>query len=405
MNIKIAARSVFRNKRRTTITLLSIVFGCVAIIVFGGFVDYSMWGLRESTIHSRLGHLQVYKEGFSEKGGTNPLAYSIEDYPKIKSIIEAQDHVDFVTSRLDFSGLIGGDENSVICVGKGVEPEKEKELGVTVSMVEGEELSSEAMDEGIVGKGLAGGLGVKVGDYLTILTSTAEGALNAIDFKLRGIFRTGVKEYDDVAVMVPMELAKTLLYTEDVQSIVVVLDETENTDLVADNLRREFSQANLDLEIKTWSDLATFYHQVVQLYQGIFWVVKLIILIIVIFSIANTMTMSVFERIREIGTIRAMGTKRRGVLSLFLMEGLILGVLGGTLGVVFGIATAKLLSIKGIYIPPPPTMTEGYTTLINIVPQDLIFVFCLAVGTSLISSIYPAFKAARLKVVDALRYI
>jgi len=405
MNIKIATRSVFRNKRRTTITLLSIIFGCVAIIVFGGFVDYSMWGLRESTIHSRLGHLQVYKKGFSEKGGTNPLAYTIQDYPKIKSIIEAQDHVDFVTSRLGFSGLIGGDENSVICVGKGVEPKKEKELGVTVGMVEGEELSSEAMDEGIVGKGLAEGLGVKVGDYLTILTSTAEGALNAIDFKLRGIFRTGVKEYDDVAVMVPMELAKTLLYTEDVQSIVVVLDETENTDLVADNLRREFSQANLDLEIKTWSDLATFYHQVVQLYQGIFWVVKIIILIIVIFSIANTMTMSVFERIREIGTIRAMGTKRRGVLSLFLMEGLILGVLGGTLGVIFGIATAKLLSIKGIYIPPPPTMTEGYTALINIVPQDLIFVFCLAVGTSLISSIYPAFKAARLKVVDALRYI
>ncbi len=405
MNIKIAARSVFRNKRRTVITLLSIIFGCVAIIVFGGFVDYSMWGLRESTIHSRLGHLQVYKAGYSEKGGTNPLAYTIEDYPRIRSIIEAQDHVDFVTSRLEFSGLIGGAENSVICVGKGVEPEKERELGMTVSIVEGKDLSSEEPEEGIIGKGLAEGLGVKIDDYLTILTSTAEGALNAVDLKLRGIFRTGVKEYDDVAVMVPMELAKTLLYTENVQSIVVVLDETENTDLVADNLRKEFSQANLDLEIKTWSDLATFYHQVVQLYGGIFWVVRLIILIIVIFSIANTMTMSVFERMREIGTIRAMGTKRRGVLSLFLMEGLILGALGGALGLVFGIIAAKLLSIKGIYIPPPPTMTEGYTALINIVPKDLIFAFSLAVGTSLVSSIYPAFKAARLKVVDALRYI
>lgn len=405
MNIKIAARSVFRNKRRTVITLLSIIFGCVAIIVFGGFVDYSMWGLRESTIHSRLGHLQVYKAGYSEKGGTNPLAYTIEDYPRIRSIIEDEDHVDFVTSRLEFSGLIGGAENSVICVGKGVEPEKERELGITVSIVEGEDLSSEEPEEGIIGKGLAEGLGVKIDDYLTILTSTAEGALNAVDLKLRGIFRTGVKEYDDVAVMVPMELAKTLLYTENVQSIVVVLDETENTDLVADNLRKEFSQANLDLEIKTWSDLATFYHQVVQLYGGIFWVVRFIILIIVIFSIANTMTMSVFERMREIGTIRAMGTKRRGVLSLFLMEGLILGALGGALGLVFGIIAAKLLSIKGIYIPPPPTMTEGYTALINVVPKDLIFAFSLAVGTSLVSSIYPAFKAARLKVVDALRYI
>ena len=405
MNIKIAARSVFRNKRRTVITLLSIIFGCVAIIVFGGFVDYSMWGLRESTIHSRLGHLQVYKAGYSEKGGTNPLAYTIEDYPRIRSIIEDEDHVDFVTSRLEFSGLIGGAENSVICVGKGVEPEKERELGITVSIVEGEDLSSEEPEEGIIGKGLAEGLGVNIDDYLTILTSTAEGALNAVDLKLRGIFRTGVKEYDDVAVMVPMELAKTLLYTENVQSIVVVLDKTENTDLVADNLRKEFSQANLDLEIKTWSDLATFYHQVVQLYGGIFWVVRLIILIIVIFSIANTMTMSVFERMREIGTIRAMGTKRRGVLSLFLMEGLILGALGGALGLAFGIIAAKLISIKGIYIPPPPTMTEGYTALINIVPKDLIFAFSLAVGTSLVSSIYPAFKAARLKVVDALRYI
>lgn len=405
MNIKIAARSVFRNKRRTIITLLSIIFGCVAIIVFGGFVDYSMWGLRESTIHSRLGHLQVYRAGYSEKGGTNPLAYTIEDYPRIRSIIEDEDHVDFVTSRLEFSGLIGGAENSVICVGKGVEPEKERELGLAVSIVEGKDLTSERLEEGIIGKGLAEGLGVNIDDYLTILTSTAEGALNAVDLKLRGIFRTGVKEYDDVAVMVPMELAKALLYTENVQSIVVVLDKTENTDLVADNLRKEFGQANLDLEIKTWSDLATFYHQVVQLYGGIFWVVRLIILIIVIFSIANTMTMSVFERMREIGTIRAMGTKRRGVLSLFLMEGLILGALGGALGLAFGIIAAKLISIKGIYIPPPPTMTEGYTALINIVPKDLIFAFSLAVGTSLVSSIYPAFKAARLKVVDALRYI
>lgn len=405
MNIKIAARSVFRNKRRTIITLLSIIFGCVAIIVFGGFVDYSMWGLRESTIHSRLGHLQVYRAGYSEKGGTNPLAYTIEDYPRIRSIIEDEDHVDFVTSRLEFSGLIAGAENSVICVGKGVEPEKERELGLTVSIVEGKDLTSERLEEGIIGKGLAEGLGVNIDDYLTILTSTAEGALNAVDLKLRGIFRTGVKEYDDVAVMVPMELAKALLYTENVQSIVVVLDKTENTDLVADNLRKEFGQANLDLEIKTWSDLATFYHQVVQLYGGIFWVVRLIILIIVIFSIANTMTMSVFERMREIGTIRAMGTKRRGVLSLFLMEGLILGALGGALGLAFGIIAAKLISIKGIYIPPPPTMTEGYTALINIVPKDLIFAFSLAVGTSLVSSIYPAFKAARLKVVDALRYI
>lgn len=405
MKIKIAARSVFRNRRRTVITLLSIIFGCVAIIVFGGFVDYSMWGLREGTIHSRLGHLQVYRKGYFEKGGTNPLAYTIEDYPRVRSIIESEEHVDFVTSRLEFSGLIAGTESSVICVGKGVEPEKERELGMAVAIVEGEDLSSEKLEEGIIGKGLADGLGVKIGDYLTILTSTAEGALNAVDFKLRGIFQTGVKEYDDVAVMVPMELGKALLYTENVQSIVIVLDETENTDLVADNLEKKFSQANLDLEIKTWSDLATFYHQVVQLYGGIFWVVRLIILIIVIFSIANTMTMSVFERMREIGTIRAMGTKRRGVLSLFLMEGLILGALGGTLGVVFGIVAAKLISIKGIYIPPPPTMTEGYTALINIVPKDLIFAFCLAVGTSLISSIYPAFKAARLKVVDALRYI
>jgi len=405
MNVRIAARSVFRNKRRTVITLLSIIFGCMAIIVFGGFVDYSMWGLRESTIHSRLGHLQVYKAGYSEKGGTNPLAYTIEDYPRIKAIIEDEDHVDFVTSRLEFSGLIGGAESSVICLGKGVEPEKERELGMSVSIVEGKDLTSERLEEGIIGKGLAEGLGVKIDDYLTILTSTAEGALNAVDFKLRGIFRTGVKEYDDVAVMVPMELAKTLLYTENVQSIVVVLDETENTDLVADNLEKKFSQANLDLEIKTWSDLATFYHQVVQLYGGIFWVVRFIILVIVIFSIANTMTMSVFERMREIGTIRAMGTKRRGVLSLFIMEGLILGALGGALGLAFGTIAAKLLSIKGIYIPPPPTFTEGYTALINVVPKDLIFAFCLAVGTALVSSIYPAFKAARLKVVDALRYI
>ncbi|MBU0701904.1 FtsX-like permease family protein [bacterium] len=183
----------------------------------------------------------------------------------------------------------------------------------------------------------------------------------------------------------------------------LLLDKTEHTQEVTQQLNLLFKEKGLDLELKTWSELAPFYQAVVRLYNGMFGVVKVIIAILVLFSIANTMTMSVFERVKEIGTLRAIGTKKSGILKLFLWEGFLIGIIGAVLGIITGILVAQGINLcGGIYISPPPGMTTGYNALILIVPGVLLYSFLSTVVISTISSLYPALRATRLSIVESL---
>jgi len=324
----------------------------------------------------------------------------------VKSVILSVPHVVYVTPRLGFSGLVSTGETTTSCIGLGVDPEKETELSSAVSIISGVSLGGADGDGAILGKGLASGMGVKVGDYLTVLSTTPEGSINGMEVKVRGIFESMAKEFDDRAMKAPLKNVQEMLGMEDeVQSLVVMLDKTENTEWVKMQLLTLFQEKGLDLEIKTWSDLAHFYHGVVNMFTRFFNVITLIISIIVILGIANTMTMAIFERTREIGTIMAMGTKRWEVLTLFILEGLILGLLGGGIGLGLGVVLAKVISAVGIPMPPPPGSTRGFIATFNVVPHVLFRAFRLAVLTALLSSLYPAMKASRLRVVEALRHV
>ncbi len=399
----LALRNIFRNKRRTTITLLAIISGMVGLIVFGGFVEYSFWGLRESTIRSQLGHIQIYKKGYSEKGIANPSKYLIDDFQQLEELFYKIPYVELVTARLSFSGLISTGEQTLICKGDGVIPEKEAKLASFEEIIGGEGLFEEGKEEGVIGSEMQKSLGAKIGNYLTILTTTPSGMMNAVDIKLIGIARSGAKDYDSVFVKLPLTVVQRLFLTTEVEKIVILLDKTEHTEEVAQRLNLLFKKKGLGLELKTWSELAPFYHAVVRLYNGMFGVVKLIIAILVLFSIANTMTMSVFERVKEIGTLRAIGTKKSGILRLFLWEGFLIGIIGAVLGMITGILVAQVINLcGGIYVPPPPAMTTGYNAMILIVPGVLLYSFLSTIIVSTISAFYPALRATRLSIVESL---
>lgn len=403
---KLALRNIFRNARRTALTLAAIAFGSAAIILFGGFVHFTYWGVRESAIHSELGHIQLYKRGFFERGHMAPFDYLITDVPTITALVESVEHVTIVAPRLGFSGLISTGDTTTSFFGLGVDPEKEADLSSFVRIVDGKDLSPRQSKGAILGKGLAAGLGANPGDTLTILSATRHGSINAAEILVRGIFESSTKAFDDRAIKVPFSTVESLLDMEGaVQSLVVVLDKTEYTSLVHARLLALLAQYQLDLEAKTWEDLALRYHQVRNLFEKIFRVVTIIVSVIAVLGIANTMTMAVFERTREVGTLMAIGTKRRGIIALFLTEGLLLGILGGVLGLGVGIALAKLISIHGIPMAPPPGSTRGYVVRIWVIPEVLGLAFTLSLLTAVLSSFYPAFRASRLKVVEALRHV
>ncbi len=404
--VSLALRNIFRNKRRTAITFMAIITGVVSLIVFGGFIEYTFWGLREQTIKTQLGHIQVYKRGYSEKGIADPGKYLIKDPGVIENTISNMPNVTMVTHRLTFSGLISTQQKTLPCKGIGVVVEKEKEMSGFETVIAGGQLEANQTDGGVVGSELMKALGAKVGDYLTILTTTPDGVINAVDFKVVGITQTGSQDYDSVFVKLPIQTVQNLLNTTAVEKIIVFFKDTKDVDKVASMLAEAIDKKKMDLELKKWSELAEFYWKVVGVYHGIFNVVKIIIGVIALFSIANTITMSVYERVREIGTMRAIGTTRSRIITLFITEGALVGVLGGLIGILVGILVAYIINMSGgIYISPPPGMSRGYVSLILIVPKVVFYAFSSIVVVAILSSIYPAYKASRLKIVEALAHV
>lgn len=402
----LALRNIFRNKRRTVITFLAIISGVVSLIIFGGFIEYTFWGLRELTIKTQLGHIQIYKEGYWEKGIAEPSKYLIKDPQAIEKAFSSIPEITTVTRRLTFSGLISTQEKTLPCKGIGMVVEKEQEMNDAETILAGRHLEAGETEGGMVGSELMKALGAKVGDYLTILTTTPDGVINAVDFKVVGIAQTGSQDYDSVFVKLPIEAVQNLLNTTAVERIIIFLKETKDVKKIIAVLQEIIDKNKMGLELKPWSELADFYWKVVGVYNGIFNVVKVIIAVIALFSIANTITMSVYERVREIGTMRAMGTTRPRILALFVMEGALVGMIGGLLGILAGILVAHLINANGgIDISPPPGMSQGYTALIFIVPRVVLYAFGSIVAVAILSSIYPAYRASRLKIVEALGHV
>jgi putative ABC transport system permease protein len=253
----------------------------------------------------------------------------------------------------------------------------------------------------VLGQGLAANLGVKPGDKVVLVVNTATGGVNAVDATVRGLFATITKAYDDSALRIPIALARRLLKVEGAQSYALLLDKTENTDTAVARLRSEFK--GVPLEFVPWHDLADFYKKTAELFTRQIGVVRMIIAAIIVLSISNSMVMAVLERTGEIGTSMALGYRRKAVLGLFLCEGFLLGLIGGLVGLIISFVAAEAISAVGIPMPPPPGMAFGYTAGIMLTWSMAAEALMLAVGTTLAASAYPAWKAARLEIVDALR--
>ena len=244
-------------------------------------------------------------------------------------------------------------------------------------------------------------LGVGPGDTIVLLVTAANGTPNAIELKVSGIFFTSAKEFDDSALRIPINFARKLMRVQGATSWVLLLKDTKNTGQAVEQLRASLP-ANT-FEVTPWTDLADFYNKTVVLFGKQINLMKSIIALIIILTISNTQTMSVLERTTEIGTIMAIGFRRSQVLRMFIIEGILIGIFGGIVGITLGYGIAEVLSFIGITMPPPPGMETGFTAQINVTFILAMDALALAFVTTLIASIMPAWKASRMNIVDSLR--
>jgi len=401
-NLSLAWRNAVRHRRRTAIALSTIGFSLVAVLLAGGFVEWIFTATREATIQTGLGHIRVVRPGYLESGIANPFAFLLPLESPALSALESDPEVTAIAPRLSFSGLISHGETTLSFIGEGVDPVKESKVSRILYIVRGEGLSAGDPKGIIVGRGLAANLALQPGDKVVLLATGASGGLGGVDAHVRGIFSTDAKAYDDLALRTPIGLSRRLLKVSGSHMWVVTIDKTEDTRHTLDRFRAEFRTA--DLQFVPWYDLSDFYAKTVALLSSQMNALRLMIGVIVVLGISNMLVMNVLERTGEIGTLMAMGVRRSRILAIFLGEGAILGVVGAALGLIVGIVLARLISIVGIPMPPPPGRSVGYSAEILLTGPLVAVTFALVVAIAILASLYPAWRASRLAVVDALRH-
>jgi putative ABC transport system permease protein len=399
--LNFALRNVMRQRTRTALTLAAIALGVASLLLSGGYVEDLLIQLREATIHSRLGHLQVYKAGAHASGGQRPFDYLIEDAGEVDKALAAIPGVVAKGRRLAFSGLLSNGRGDLPIIGEGVEPAAENQIGTAVTLLSGRRLTLQDRYAVMVGEGLANAMKLKIGDSVNLVLSTRDGAMNTLEFDVVGIFRSLSKEYDARAVQIPLPAAAELVDTKGVSSVVVLLDDTAGTERARAALASRLPGAKF--EIKSWQELADFYNSTAALYERQFAVLQIIITVMVLLSVANTVNMTLHERTAEFGVMRALGRRGRDIFRLAVIESAVLGVVGAALGVLLGVGVALLVSAIGIPMPPPPNSESGFTASIRLVPSVIAASFLLGVVGAVVASLLPARKIARIPVVEALR--
>jgi putative ABC transport system permease protein len=302
------------------------------------------------------------------------------------------------------------DDRSSAFVGVALEPERERKMNLEVKIRGGANLSDSAPpvgeDEVLLGVTLAQSLGAVPGDVVTITSMTANGTLNALDVRVAGLVTTGLQELDARLLKTHLATGERLLGTDRVSSIVIGLDDTARTQEVGDALALRLRSASSEpLVITDWRARAPFYGQVRALYSGVFWFLGGIVFVLVCLATSNTLLMSVMERVREFGTLLAIGTGRGQVALMVVLEALWLGVVGALVGDALAAVLVMAINAAGIEMPPPPGAAAGFPLQLAVHPGDFVAVVGLMVAVLGVAAVFPALRTVRLRIVDALGHV
>ena len=402
----LAWRNLVRQKRRTFLMGSVVAFGFAAFALAGGFIAQSFEGLKEGTIRS-VGHLQVVDRRAVAGNEEATLEFGLKDADRARAIAAREPGVEAVLPRIEFVGLATNGTKSVPYLGLGVDPGPEQASSFAGELVvAGRYLSSADGPDVVLGTGLASALGVKTGDTITLLGTTPDGSLNAVDGIVSGLVDVRIKELNDRYLAGGIGLVSRLLETsQTVSKLVIFVKKGVDEKRVAPRLERALVGAGFPVAVRRWEDLAVFYGQVKLLYIGIFGFVGAVLIVIVILSAAIVMTMAATERTREIGTLRAIGTRPAGIEKMFLAEGALLALAGCVAGALIALLVRTVLNASGLILPPPPGATHGMPINVRFYPLAYAAGVAAMVVTMLVASWFPARRASRIPIVDALTHV
>jgi ABC-type lipoprotein release transport system permease subunit len=401
--VKIAYRDLIRSRRRSLLTLVAIAGGVSLLVFMSGFVQGAITDSIENNIRLQTGHVKIRAESYDEDKVSLAWEDLLNDPEQLAAQVRTVDGVEAASPVLWASGILSTREESLGVRVFGIDPLSDVHARIRDGLVAGEYLQGDDRSGLLLSERMAKSLGVAVGEQISLLVNTSDGVPDEATFTIRGLYASGVPVYDDTTIFLPLSKAQAFTHTEGRASmILVLLKDRELADGVAAALRAP------GYKVLTWREMNQVVIQAVQAGMGILYIMYLVVLLVVAVVIANTLLMSVFERIREMGILSALGMKGREILFMFLVEAGILGGVGVVLGVTLGSLGVFYLSKVGLHLGDMATVTSvsaayGETIYARFAPAETTGVAIAAIVIILLASLYPARFAARLQPVDALR--
>jgi len=408
-----AWRNVWRNWRRTVIAGIAIALGLAFMLLYEGMLGGMNEALYSNTVKLQGGHVQIHASGFREKANRLPLLPLVDAGAAVEAAL-AQPEVVAVAQRIETGGMVSSREGTLSVVITGIEPEQEAPVSmVAENVVQGRWLQSDDEDVLLIGQAMAERLEVTVGDRVTLVGRATHQQMRRRTMTIVGIYDLGIAEVEKSLVYVSLLEAQTLFDLRDQATEVAVhLEQVGQEPPVVETLQTALP----GYEVDAWDTLDPTTKEMMEMEAQIMDIFGLIILLIAGVGILNLMLMAVFERTREIGLLAAMGLKRRETVVLFLMEGVLIGllgalagsVLGGVIGAYYGRVGLDWMALYG------GVDVGEFSELIGLMGDRLYFRIgidvlvgrALTVGViAALASLYPAWQASRREPAEALHYV
>lgn len=418
MILKIAFRNILRHKRRTFLSAITIAFGLMLFILF----DSLMGGMDRTSIENMVnltdGSLKIFSKEYAAEKMAYPMKYGINNLDSLSDSVKMLPEVIGVTPRIAFLSEIIHGERSLRTVGSVIHPDTDPKVFTLPKYINaGRFFSENNTQEVILGKKLAGDLGVSVGDTVLLSARTRFETNNAMDFEVVGLLETPTPFINESGIFITFQAANQFL---DIQGFVTELDihvpwsKTEDMNayvrrinIIKDTIGAQFPGLTVD----TFHDINSTFIEMMAGKRMAQSMIAFFILLIGAVGIVNTVLMSVYERIREVGVLRALGIQPNEIRRMFLYEGIMIGLVGGLMGIVAGFLVNIWLVNSGMdFTAMMKNMDSSQMPISGMFYGQWnikTFITALLLGTiiSALAAIVPARKAAKITPTECLKFV
>lgn len=458
----IALRNLIKNGHRSLITIISIGIGGLAMMLFGGFVTSVYFGVQTGLIQDQ-GQLQIYQKGYLQYGAADPDNYTINDYQAITDLLlsdpQLRKQIAIITPQISLAGIAGvvATDNSKTFLGRGIVPQDIDKMrtwdgwNVQVSTPP-TGLSASQRDGAVIGVGMARQLGLckplnipecedppkltetlsneqldvsglmttedkaqlnqqtnaARGPQLNLLAASTEGAPNIVSVYVNQAQTQAIRSLDNAFVMMNFDLARELLYGDLPRATVVLvqLHDPDQVEKAKRLIQKKLDDSGLPMEVLRFNEVDPSFDRVFNMFSFIFGVVSLFLGVVIIFTITNTINLTVMERVSEIGTIRAMGFRRSFIMRMFLSESALIGLFGIGAALVMTLVLSSLINSMQLHWTPPSNATP--LTINLMILENPILVLCIMsflFVLSVFAAIWPTYKASRMNIISAIHHV